>query len=59
MDYKDTLERINYFEELLPINQMELLGVNIWPILRLYYVANKNNNQPFKAKRSLKFLILT
>ena len=53
MDYKDTLERINYFEELLPINQMELLGVNIWPILRLYYVANKNNNQPFKAKRSL------
>ena len=50
MDYKDTLERINYFEELLPINQMELLGINIWPILRTFYVTSNDKNNFSKTK---------
>lgn len=50
MDFKNTLERINYFEELLPINQMELLGINIWPILRTFYVTSNDKNNFSKTK---------
>lgn len=50
MDFKDTLERINYFEELLPISKMELLGINIWPILRTFYVSTNDKNYFLKSK---------
>ena len=50
MDFKDTLERINYFEETLPISQIELLGINIWPILRTFYVSAYNKNHFLKSK---------
>jgi len=56
MDHKDILERINYFEELLPINQMELLGINIWPILRTFYISSLGGNQFSKSKITINSL---